>query len=303
MISINTRRLPYRLYATARWRTLMYCAFVSMLYGFCTSCTSEQSTPLTLEFRLVPDLHQLAPLNIDELKFFVSDVHLLDSAGKPHAAQLQVLAPWQAREGGLIKLDALGERINYRLTVDAPIAKHEIAGLRFNLGLAPEVNHQNPLTATSPFNISSMFWSWQLGYKFFRLDFREAGGQMNMHLGSTGCQSASPIRPPSKPCHAPNIAQITLPDFRAEQHIIGVDVSGFRELIREKRLAQPHSPAHLACTGNYQQNILCQKSLALFGLASTTGQCQDECAAQRVFHAVARQKGNSATLNLPSNKQ
>ena len=33
-----------------------------------------------------------------------------------------------------------------------------------------QLNHQNPLTASSPLNISEMFWSWQLGHKFLRFD-------------------------------------------------------------------------------------------------------------------------------------
>ncbi len=32
-----------------------------------------------------------------------------------------------------------------------------------------------------------MFWSWQLGYKFLRVD--TADDEFRIHLGSTGCQS------------------------------------------------------------------------------------------------------------------
>ena len=49
--------------------------------------------------------------------------------------------------------------------------KHIEAGqtLNFELGVPFEQNHTNPLTAQAPLNVSEMFWSWQLGHKFFTL--------------------------------------------------------------------------------------------------------------------------------------
>ena len=42
--------------------------------------------------------------------------------------------------------------------------------LSFAMAVPFNENHLNPLTAASPLNISEMFWSWQLGHKFFRYD-------------------------------------------------------------------------------------------------------------------------------------
>jgi uncharacterized repeat protein (TIGR04052 family) len=50
------------------------------------------------------------------------------------------------------------------------------------------MNHVNSATAPSPLNVSTLFWNWQGGYKFLRIDsgqFSET--DWRMHLGSTGC--------------------------------------------------------------------------------------------------------------------
>ncbi len=53
-------------------------------------------------------------------------------------------------------------------------------------------NHANPAAALAPLNVGSMFWTWQLGYKFLRLDVRRQDSDTSawsLHLGSEGCQS------------------------------------------------------------------------------------------------------------------
>ncbi|MCL2912382.1 metallo-mystery pair system four-Cys motif protein [Shewanella corallii] len=82
--------------------------------------------------------------------------------------------------------------------------------LSFTLGVPFSLNHLNPLKADSPLNQSDMFWTWQLGYKFLRLDITRTPDELNpqtgwsFHLGSAGCESPSPMRPPSVPCTAEN---------------------------------------------------------------------------------------------------
>lgn len=81
--------------------------------------------------------------------------------------------------------------------------------LRFDLGVPFTENHKNPLTQDSPLNQSDMFWNWQLGHKFLRLDLRNNNPVnrhtgWHFHLGSTGCKSASVMRSPSQRCTQPN---------------------------------------------------------------------------------------------------
>lgn len=96
---------------------------------------------------------------------------------------------------------------------------NQISGtsLSFDLGVPWQLNHQNPLTASSPLNISEMFWSWQLGHKFLRFDGNE---KFAFHLGSTGCKSASKLRAPKEPCRFPNRYRFTIESFDTNKPVI-----------------------------------------------------------------------------------
>lgn len=89
--------------------------------------------------------------------------------------------------------------------------------LSFVMAVPFNENHLNPLTAASPLNISEMFWSWQLGHKFFRFDGEDG---FAFHLGSTGCKSASRLRAPSTPCAFPNRYQFELAQFDVNNPIV-----------------------------------------------------------------------------------
>lgn len=89
--------------------------------------------------------------------------------------------------------------------------------LSFTMAVPFYENHRNPLTAGSPLNISEMFWSWQLGHKFFRYD---GENDFAFHLGSTGCKSASRLRAPAAPCTNPNRYQFELTQFNPDKPIV-----------------------------------------------------------------------------------
>lgn len=89
--------------------------------------------------------------------------------------------------------------------------------LHFELGVPFHLNHNNPLTAQAPLNVSEMFWSWQLGHKFLRYDGDDG---FSFHLGSTGCQSASRLRPATKPCRYPNRFQFKVVNYQLNKPIV-----------------------------------------------------------------------------------
>lgn len=88
----------------------------------------------------------------------------------------------------------------------------------FTLGIPAELNHQNPLVAQAPLQQTDMHWSWQHGYKFLRLDLTGAAG-WSLHLGSTGCQGPSVMRPPQAPCQQPNQIRVQL-QYQAQQQLV-----------------------------------------------------------------------------------
>lgn len=145
---------------------------------------------------------------LQSLRLYLSDFSLNQ--------QPLVLAdtPWQQSRLALLGTDCQ-DNSNWQLQFAEPLAAGELS---FTLGLPFELNHQNPLTASSPLNHSDMFWSWQLGYKFLRLDLQGPQQGFAFHLGSTGCQSASVLRPPAAPCKAPNTFNVTL-DYQPGQSL------------------------------------------------------------------------------------
>lgn len=90
-------------------------------------------------------------------------------------------------------------------------------GLRFTVGVPFEKNHQDVSTASSPLNVSTLFWSWAGGYKFIRLDGRTAGlpNGHNLHLGSTECQTSGPNQVTS--CQNANRFEVEIADFDPTQ--------------------------------------------------------------------------------------
>lgn len=147
-------------------------------------------------------------------------------------------------------------------------------GITFKLGVPQMINHANPLTAKPPLDTSSMFWSWQQGYKFLRIDSENPEKPWALHLGSTNCQSPSPLRPPKEACERPNVPEVTLKkNFDTELHI-AVTLTQFQRHIVE---------AATSCTGNYTLNRSCEALLKELGIDAQTGRCIDHCRSQSLF--------------------
>ncbi len=131
-----------------------------------------------------------------DFRLYVHDVQLVPvGGGAPVPVTLTQDGLWQYQNVALLDFENAGgtcangtQQTNDRVrgTVNAP-AGTRWAGLRFKIGVPASLNHQNPATAPSPLNLSTLFWAWQSGYKFARIDGRSGMNAFNIHLGSTGC--------------------------------------------------------------------------------------------------------------------
>jgi uncharacterized repeat protein (TIGR04052 family) len=148
------------------------------------------------------------PWQVKYLRFYLSDFKL------NQRSQLLTTTSWQQPGLALLGTDCQGNN-NWQLTFTEPLTAGRLS---FTLGLPFEINHQNPLTATPPLNFSEMFWSWQMGYKFLRLDLQGPDHGWAFHLGATGCQSASVLRPPALPCRATNTFEVAM-DYQPNQEL------------------------------------------------------------------------------------
>lgn len=153
-----------------------------------------------------------------DFRFFVSDVALIDAAGTEHPAELTEDGIWQSRGIALLDFeDGSGAcsngtpQTNTALKLTAPEAPEGgWQGVSFTVGLPPELNHADPVMAPSPLNLTSMFWSWQTGYTFLRLDLKTDAGPWFLHLGATMCAGDSPTSPPDAACRNPNAPRVVL---------------------------------------------------------------------------------------------
>ncbi len=151
-----------------------------------------------------------------DFKMYVSNLRLLTATGAEVPVALTQDGAWQLDDIALVDFeDQTGTCTNgtpqVRTVVQGTAPAGVYAGVKFVLGVPFARNHADATTAPSPLNLSSMFWSWNGGYKFLRADFRSTGltGGFNIHLGSTGCNGASGTTPPTS-CVAPNRAEYTL---------------------------------------------------------------------------------------------
>lgn len=100
-------------------------------------------------------------IRFTKTKFYVSNVHLTDHDGN-------VLGHYEDK---YILVDASNASNTFTLGTLAPA---EVHGAEITLGLAPEANNSDPLTAEAPLNDPDMMWAWSAsaGRMFLKLEGR-----------------------------------------------------------------------------------------------------------------------------------
>ncbi|MGP1386785.1 MAG: MbnP family copper-binding protein [Thainema sp.] len=201
-----------------------------------------------------------------DFRFYVSDVALVDADGNTVPLTLEQDGRWQYESVALLDFEdksggcANGTvETNDRIVGTVPAGDY--TGLQFTVGVPFELNHADATLAASPLNLTSLWWNWQLGYKFARIDLSNQiqtgmlpnasakhegshqspgdghsqeqhsphGEESSMqaffiHLGSTGCESAEGTQRPLS-CSNPNRSTITLTGFDPSQNVIVADLA------------------------------------------------------------------------------
>ena len=243
-------------------------------------CGESATEPVRLEFRLESSLPLCAAGTASgQLRFYVSDLRLIDAHGAASAVQLDA-TPAQSQADGVALVTWMGNcgqapgaqaDAMANPAVTGRVASAAYQAVEFELGAPFELNHANPLTAPPPLNVASMFWTWQTGYKFLRLD---VGTDWSFHLGSTGCLSESAVRPP-KACGRPNRATIRLPAAAAFKGVAVVDLDNL--------LAGLDLAATENCVDAYREREECRRLLNKLGIDAESGRCIGECGRQSLF--------------------
>lgn len=194
-----------------------------------------------------------------DFRFYVHDVRLVDSAGAEQPVTLEQDALWQYENVALLDFEDKTSPCDGTAATNSTVRGTAAPGsgsysaLRFVLGVPTALNHENQATAPSPLNYTSLFWTWQDGYKFLRTEGKTvgAGDTIMVHLGSTGCtKDGSGLTQ----CQTLNTAEIELAGFNPQQNSVTVDLAALlagSDL--SKDLMCMSEPGAAACTAIFSR--------------------------------------------------
>lgn len=187
-----------------------------------------------------------------DFRLYISEVALIDAEGNAVPLTLKQDGKWQYENVALLDFEdksgacANGtEAMNDRIVGTVPAGTY--TGLQFTLGVPFELNHADATLAPSPLNLTSLWWNWQTGYKFLRIDLRNENDMamsssdssqeshshppdelkslgFAIHLGSTACEASSETQQPAE-CANPNRATVVLEGFDPVQNIVVADLA------------------------------------------------------------------------------
>lgn len=165
-----------------------------------------------------------------DFRLYIHNVRLIDATHAEQALSLDQDMLWQYQNLALLDFENKSPPCDGTTATNTAVHGTALAGnggyvgLRFVLGIPAELNHGNQATAPAPLNYSSLFWSWQGGYKFLRTEGQtvSSANTLMVHLGSTGCQNDSAGQ---TQCVNPNTVEVELTSFDPAKNQVAVDLA------------------------------------------------------------------------------
>ena len=163
-----------------------------------------------------------------DFRFYVSNIKLITAAGDTVPLTLDQDGIWQYQNVALIDFENgtgpcdIDGNTATNTTVSGSAPAGVYTGIQFDLGLPFDIDHGNVATAPSPLNFTTLWWSWQQGYRFVKVDTGD--DKFRIHIGSTGCDGPAANQPPMT-CTHPNLATVTLNGFNPEHSVIIADLA------------------------------------------------------------------------------
>ena len=240
----------------SQWDQPVNIPFIATWQGEPIDCSSEKSA-------------------LTDLRFYVSNVQLVDAEGQGHDVRFATEMTWQNDAVAYIDLeDGTGSCQNGTAdTYDHVLGVagvREYHGLRFTVGVPFKLNHTNPLTAKPPLDDPDMHWHWRSGYKFLRAGVRTDDDGFWIHTGSAGCQGTVGN---ITGCTFPNRIEVVLPDFVVGEDAVSIDLT---ELLTGVDL---DDATRSDCSSGPPEES-CLAPFAALGIDFTTG---EQNGTQRVF--------------------
>lgn len=238
-------------------------------------------------------------VKFSDFRMYISNVKLIDSNGKDIDLKLTQDKKWQNSNVSLLDFenksgDCSNGTEETNKEINGTISKGTYKGLKFTLGVPFEQNHQDVNKAESPLNLTSMFWVWNSGYKFARIDMKTSGIPQGyfVHLGSTGCMdsmntkhevdehsntSSEMMNMKPKSCMNPNRSEIILSDFNYEKNKVIIDIS---KLLENSNVDKNQEKTPSGCMSSTDDND-CEPIMNNLGLKFNNS----ESKGQNVFRA------------------
>ncbi|MCB5412308.1 MbnP family copper-binding protein [Pseudogemmobacter faecipullorum] len=169
-----------------------------------------------------------------DYRLFVSDAALVRADGSLQPIALEQDGKWQLDTLALLDFEDGTQGCSGTGNADLNTSLHgtvpagDYVGLTFTLGVPFGQNHIDPTLAAAPLNTTGMFWNWQNGFRFVRIDMvptdRAEDGPKGwfLHLGSTQCAAESKTEAPSA-CTNPNRVTVTFPGFDPATNTVVID--------------------------------------------------------------------------------
>ncbi len=221
---------------------------------------------------------------LSDFRFYVSEVALIDDKGKAVPLTLEQDGKWQYQNVALLDFEnktgaCANGTTEMHDRIVGTIPKGNYTGLKFTLGVPPRLNHEDSTLAPSPLNLTGLWWNWQFGYKFARIDLQsptmalidsrqkhqghgdEASSGFPIHLGSVGCQGGAISEKPTR-CTFPNRATIVLTRFNPAKNLVVADLA---QLTATTNLNQNQSKTAPGCMSERDDRD-CDGIMAALGL-------------------------------------
>lgn len=186
-----------------------------------------------------------------DFKVYLRDVTLVRANGDRHPLKLEQDGTWQRDsialldfEDGTGTCDTGSPQVRTQVVGTAP-EHDDYTGLEFKVGLPPDLNHLDGATAPAPLNAPGMWWSWQGGYKFLRLDVRtRTNDAFFFHLGAAGCRGTVAE---GFTCTSDNQATVVLSGFDPDSNQVVLDAAGLYSALDVDRVADGTTDSLSGC--------------------------------------------------------
>lgn len=208
-----------------------------------------------------------AKVEFEDFRLFVHNLRLVSSSGKEVPIALKQDGKWQQKNVAMLDFENKKGKCSSgteetRTRIEGSIPEGTYQGLRFTLGVPFELNHINAFEASAPLNTTSMFWGWQGGFKFLRVDITtEKKEGFIFHLGSIGCELNKDKKVTR--CDMPNRPEVKLDNFKPGKSVVLVDL---KSLFSKTKLNQNQKDTPGGCMSTPNDSD-CQSTFQGVGLS------------------------------------